>query len=210
MDILDSKSIQWLSSIIIDNFQLEKPAYSDQSEVFKIISLNANYYLKIGSSLETERSNTIKLGPFIAVPEVVAFKNIDKRDHLLLTEVAGKNLCEFINEWTPAYITKKFAQTVKEFHSLDPYKLFLNARPNSILLHGDMSLPNVIFTQDGLSGIIDLGHLSTGSADLDITDALWSLQRNLGSGYGELFLEEYGGVEITPRIDEALRFIYTP
>lgn len=85
-------------------------------------------------------------------------------------------------------------------------KVFPKANPKDVLLHGDMVLPNIIVTDEGDIGYIDLGQLSFGSPELDLADAIWSLQRNLGSAYGKLFLKKYGSATITPKIKKALNY----
>ncbi len=48
--------------------------------------------------------------------------------------------------------------------------------------------------------------MAFGLPELDVVDAIWSLQRNIGPDYGELFLKEYGPVVRTPKIEEMLKF----
>lgn len=57
---------------------------------------------------------------------------------------------------------------------------------------------------------IDLGQLSIGAPDSDLADAIWSLQRNLGTGQGEAFLKAYGDVTMTEQVKRALKFRYHP
>lgn len=99
----------------------------------------------------------------------------------------------------------------KHLHQLDASKVFPDGKTaGTVVLHGDMSLPNIICTESGAVSYIDLGQLSTGAPDADLADAIWSLQRNLGPGYGELFLKEYGDVIMTEKLDKALKFRYHP
>jgi aminoglycoside phosphotransferase len=211
MDHIDSNTHNWLSSLISGSFQIETPDWSTQKNIYKVVTPDKIYYLRIAVSLEKEHENLKHVKPFLNVPAVVGFRTSESGDQLLMSEVPGKNLCEFINNWTNEDITKKFARAVKDFHTLDPLEIFPETTsPTSIVLHGDMSLPNVIFTESDFSGYIDLGQMSVGSPDEDLADALWSLQRNIGPEYGELFLHEYGEAKMTPKLVAALNFRYTP
>ena len=210
MDKLDTKTTAWLSRLIGDAFQPQKPSWSTQNNVYKITTPHKTYYLRIATDLKVEHNNLKTLRPFLRVPNVIGFEKISDKDHLLISALPGKNLCEFIGQWTNEEITKKFAVAVKEFHALDLHKIFpQQSAAGSVVLHGDMSLPNIMYTKEVFSGYIDVAKLSLGSADDDLADALWSLQRNLGPGYGELFLKEYGITTLSPKLTKALEFKYT-
>lgn len=61
-----------------------------------------------------------------------------------------------------------------------------------VLLHGDPCLPNVLVMYNELSGFVDLGSAGLGDPRDDLVLALWSLEYNYGSGWGETLLEAYG------------------
>jgi aminoglycoside phosphotransferase len=73
-----------------------------------------------------------------------------------------------------------------------------------------MALPNIIISKDGNIGFIDFGQMSFGNPELDIYDSIWSIQRNLGPNYGEYFLEKYGPIQRTKKIEYILNFKYKP
>jgi aminoglycoside phosphotransferase len=211
METLSQLTCDWLRAQLGVEFNIQKHAYSHQDDVYKIHTATQNFYLKIASSLEAERVNLLKTQPYLSVPTVISFGNVADKDHLLLSEVPGKNLVELVGHWEDAAIVKEFARAVKEFHSLNVAKLFPGQdTPGLIVLHGDMALPNIICTQPGSRSFIDLGQMSVGAIDVDLADSLWSLQRNMGQGYGELFLKEYGDVVMNEKIDAALKFKYVP
>lgn len=187
-------------------FKATKHVHSHQDEVYRIETQSANYYLKISQSLRAERDNLQKLGPILNVPRVINFYNGAESEYLLISELPGKNLVELIGELSEPEIVEKFADAIRKLHSLDATKVFPEASPKDVLLHGDMALPNIIVTDEGDIGYIDFGQLSFGSPELDLADAIWSLQRNLGPAYGELFLKKYGPVAITPKIEKALNY----
>lgn len=196
----------WLSSVLAMPFKATKHVHSNQDDVYRIETQSANYYLKISGSLKAERDNLKKLDTILNVPKVIDFYDAEENDYLLISELPGKNLVELIGEWSELTIVEKFADAIRQLHSLDATKVFPEASPRDVLLHGDMALPNIIVTDEGDTGYIDFGQLSFGSPELDLADAIWSLQRNLGPAYGELFLKKYGPVAITPKIEEALNY----
>lgn len=210
MNHLDPALKQWLSNVLAVAFRADKHIHAHQDEVFKIVTSRGNYYLKVSPTLKAERDNLQKLEPFLNVPKVVDFYQAENRDYLLLSELPGKNLVELIDEWPKTAIVETFAHAIRQLHGLDASKVFPNASPGDVLLHGDMALPNIIISAAGAVGYIDFGQLAYGTPELDMADAIWSLQRNFGQGYGELFLQEYGPVVRTPKIEEALAFTYQP
>jgi len=196
----------WLSDVLAAPFKATKHVHSNQDEVYRIETQSTNYYLKISQSLKAERDNLQKLSAILNVPKVVSFYDAGENNYLLISELPGKNLVELIGEWPELEIVEKFADAIRQLHSLDATQIFPEASPKDVLLHGDMALPNIIVTHDGDIGYIDFGQLSFGSPELDLADAIWSLQRNLGPAYGELFLKKYGPVATTPNIKKALNY----
>lgn len=76
------------------------------------------------------------------------------------------------------------------------------------IIHGDACLSNFIFDGDQFSGYIDLGDMRTDYPEVDLSAAVWSLQFNLGSGYGSRFLKKYGYHDSSEEMIEKLRFQY--
>lgn len=206
MNSMNPNVNNWLSDVLAMPFKATKHVHSHQDEVYRIETQSANYYLKISRSLKAERDNLKKLGTILNVPEVIDFYDAEENDYLLISELPGKNLVELIGELPVLKIVEKFADAIRQLHSLNATKVFPEASPEDVLLHGDMALPNIIATDEGDIGYIDFGQLSFGSPELDLADAIWSLQRNLGPAYGELFLKKYGSVATTPKIKEALNY----
>lgn len=206
MNAMNPNVNNWLSGVLAMPFKATKHVHSNQDEVYRIETQTANYYLKISRSLKAERDNLKKLSTILNVPEVIDFYDAEENDYLLLSELPGKNLVELIGELPELTIVEKFADAIRQLHSVDAAKVFPDAKSGDVLLHGDMALPNIIVTNEGDIGYIDFGQLSFGSPELDLADAIWSLQRNLGPAYGKLFLKKYGPVALTPKIEEALAY----
>ena len=210
MNALDSTAQQWVSTILGAPFSATKHIHSHQDEVYKIETPLNNYYLKVSPSLKAETNNLKRLKGILNVPEVIGFYGTDKNDHLLITSLPGKNLVELIGELPDKELVSIFAKAVKQLHSTDATSVFPDALDSDVLSHGDMALPNIILSDKGNIGYIDFSQLSFGTTELDLVDAIWSLQRNMEPNYGELFLEQYGPATITPKIEEALAFRYQP
>ena len=93
-------------------------------------------------------------------------------------------------------------QPEKHFHpefqhlSLDEALSFLQEQqPSStkeVVCHGDYCVPNILFDNNRLKGFVDLGELGVADVWWDLAVATWSLNWNLGNGWEELFLKEYG------------------
>ncbi len=210
MKDLDLSAKQWLSKALDTPFKASKHAHSHQDEVYRIETQHSGYYLKISATLKSEHDNLKKLETILNVPKVIDFYEGEENDYLLITELPGKNLAELIEEWSIIDIVDTFAEAVRRLHAVDATRVFSEASTKDVVLHGDMALPNIIISEQGGIGYIDFGQMAYGSPELDLTDAIWSLQRNIGPNYGELFLKKYGPVTITPKIQQALEFRYKP
>ncbi len=210
MDDLDPKAKQWLLEALGVPFKASKHAHSHQDEVYRIETQHSRYYLKISTTLRSEHDNLKKLEVILNVPKVIDFYDADENDYLLITELPGKNLVELIADWSNIDIVDRFAEAIRRLHGVDATRIFPKASAKDVILHGDMALPNIIISEQGHIGYIDFGQMAFGSPELDLADAIWSLQRNIGPDYGELFLEKYGPVTMTPKIEEALKFRYQP
>ncbi len=90
----------------------------------------------------------------------------------------------------------------RDFHSEfahlsanEAVRILESSRPRSedlVVCHGDYCLPNILITDGEATGFIDLGELGVADRWWDLAVATWSLSWNLGPGYEELFLREYG------------------
>jgi len=50
--------------------------------------------------------------------------------------------------------------------------------------------------------------MTVADPEVDLSAAVWSLQHNLGSGFGKMFLERYGVRDATDEYVESLRMRY--
>jgi kanamycin kinase len=76
-----------------------------------------------------------------------------------------------------------------------------------VVCHGDYCLPNILIESGIPTGFVDLGELGVADRWWDLAVATWSVTWNLGPGYEDLFLEEYG-VQRDPAREEFFRLLY--
>jgi kanamycin kinase len=76
-----------------------------------------------------------------------------------------------------------------------------------MITHGDYCVPNNVFDRGRLSGFVDLGDLGVADRWRDLAVATWSLERNIGPGWEDLFLRTYG-VERDPSRTRFYRLLY--
>lgn len=205
----EQKFINWAKEQLKVNTTVTKEDYGDQSKVFKLRAASGNYFLKIGAGLEKERERLEWLNGKLPVPRVIGFTKSEDKDALLLSAIEGKNLAALSKEWPAEKIVDKLVKALRQFHIVDAKNCpFGNYEAGKVLIHGDACLPNFIFQGDNFLGYIDLGGLMVASPEVDFSAAIWSLQYNLGAGYGRMFLEKYGVKNVTDELVEKLRLQY--
>lgn len=146
--------------------------------------------------------------------EPVAFSQDDERDYLLVREVSGKSGIELLDR--PEWLADRLGEALRRLHELEASdcpvtdvneqaaalyeretgRAFggdLAVLKKDALVHGDSCLPNVFFSENGLSGFIDLGEGGLGDRHFDLYWAIWSLGYNLKTdAYAARFLDAYG------------------
>lgn len=192
-DIMDQNFIDWAVKELGGKIAITKEPHGDQSDVYNLAGPNGSYFLKIASELAKERDRLEWLDGKLPVPKVIGFTRIENRDALLLSAIEGANLAKLKERWATDKIINKLAEALRQFHATSTANCsFGNPGPGKVLVHGDACLPNFIFMDDRFSGYIDLGDMRIDIPDVDISAAVWSLQYNLGPGYGLEFLKRYG------------------
>jgi len=181
----------------------------DNSTVFEIRAGDARWFLKIGDRLARECAGLRWLQGRLPVPRVVAFDQLEGADALLMAAVPGTDLAARAKSGRPASIVEMLASALRSFHSASakdcPFEAYV---PGESLVHGDACLPNIIVGDDGSNGYIDLGDMGVGDVEVDLSAAVWSLQYNLGPGFGRAFLTAYGRPDATDRDVDRLRAMY--
>lgn len=199
----------WARSVLPNISHVQKMAHGDQSTAYHLESNSRSYVLKLAKNLEGERERLVWLSDRALVPEVVSFKSFDDTDALLMTELPGKNLASHKAEWRPEAVANQLASVIRAFHDINTSDCpFGSPSEGKVLVHGDACLPNFIFDDDHFSGYIDVGSMRIDYPEVDLSAAVWSLERNLGKGYGVRFLEAYGYHDSSEEAVERLRLQY--
>jgi aminoglycoside phosphotransferase len=201
--------IDWAKQYLSNVEDVKKDAHGDQSEVYHIQTPIQNFILKVAPDLQGERDRIDWLQGKLPVPVLTNFGHIDEKDVLLMTELKGRNLASLAKDWPVEDVVRHLAATVRMFHYTDIKDCPFGERgQGKVLIHGDACLPNFIFEGSHFSGYIDLGDTGIGDPEIDLSAAIWSLQYNLGPGYGTQFLQEYGYSESSEGKVEELRLRY--
>jgi len=199
--------IHWANNIIGNETIISKEHHGDEGAVYKIDSKKGNYFLKIkiDSTFSKERERLLWFQGKLPVPNVVGFTEKDGAGAILLTALEGKNLAVLCKKWSSEKVIDKLVDALHQFHQTDTQGWpFDNPDHQMILVHGDACLPNFIFKDDLLSGYIDLADSKLANPEVDLAATIWSLQYNMGPGYGVQFLEKYRYENATKEMAEKL------
>lgn len=145
---------------------------------------------------------------------LVAFDQDAERDYLLVERVPGRSGLEKLDR--PEWLADQLGESLRALHGLDAsdcpvtdvneqaialyerevgraYDGDLSVLQKDALVHGDCCLPNILFSDGGFSGFIDLGEGGLGDRHFDLYWAIWSLGFNLKTdAYAGRFLDAYG------------------
>ena len=206
---MDPDFIDWAEQKIDLISTAEKERHGDQSTVYRLVTQKGDYFLKIAGNLSKEKERLEWIKDKLPVPKVIGFTNIKGNDALLISAIDGIDLAKLAKQCSGDKIAEKLAEVLRLFHSV-PVKNcpFGVSGPGKVLIHGDACLPNFIFKNEIFSGYIDLGDMRIDSPEIDFAAAIWSLEYNLGPGYGKKFLTEYGITNATEELAERLRLRY--
>jgi aminoglycoside phosphotransferase len=145
----------------------------------------------------------------LPVPKVVGFIQLEGQDGLLLSSIPGTNLAVLRSEWSVEKVIDKLVEALHRFHVTATHDCpFGTPASGAILVHGDACLPNFMFLGDRLSGYVDLAQAGIDNCEIDLSAAIWTLQYNLGSDYGVVFLKKYGVENASEELVKALRLQY--
>ena len=151
-------------------------------------------YLKVGASgLAGERDRLVWLGGRVAVPGVLGFAASGGQEWLLTAPLTGADLSQPGHTAQPHRLVRLLASALTRLHALDPAGCPFGApHDGAVVIHGDACLPNFVFDASEFAGYLDVGDVRLGDAQTDLAAAVWSLDHNLGPGYGGEFLGRYG------------------
>ncbi len=207
---LPDGAAEWVISVVGEKIRSCKPVRSNEiNRVFGLVFDHHSLFLKIGPGLEREYEKLRWLTDRAPCPRPVGFTRFEKEDALLMTAIDGEDLAELSAALPPERVIGLLAQSLLRLHATPVHDWhFGDTDEGSVLVHGDACLPNFLYRDGQLTGYVDLGDLSVAEREVDLSAAVWSLQYNLGPGYGLSFLREYGLTDADETHVEALRLQY--
>lgn len=165
-------------------------------------------YLKTDLALDGERDRLRWLRSFRRAPEVLGFR-AGNPDWLLTGAVNGCDLTASRYTRRPKLVVQLLADALRSLHRIDQTGCpFSRPKAGSVVIHGDACLPNFLADDDRISGYLDVGELRIDRPEIDLAAAIWSLQHNLGPGWGAAFLTAYGWPDNDEDTVERLRLCY--
>ena len=177
---------------------------NEANQVFRLDFDSESAFLKIGTELRQEYERLQWLYQRVPCPRPVGLTSTASGEVLLSTAVQGNNLVFLRHSLSPQTIIRRLAATLRIIHATSIAD-FPFGGVGTVLIHGDACLPNFIYNGDTLTGCIDVGDMCIGVPETDLADAVWSIQHNLGSGYGGAFLQAYGWSDTSEETVEWLR-----
>jgi len=203
--IYKTGDLGWVEAEIGDCLAITKLRSAEKNAVFKIQTKKGDYVLKQGPGLERERDRLLWLDGRLPVPKVTGWQKKDSGDELLMTYVEGHDLAHLIKKIDGNTVVNVLADALHLVHKTDISDCpFGEKKENSVFVHGDACLPNFIFKEGKLNGIIDLADAGIGTVETDLSAAVWSLNFNLGPSLGVTFLRAYGAKIATEEYVERL------
>ncbi|NYE74949.1 phosphotransferase [Microlunatus parietis] len=141
-------------------------------------------FLKTAPDLRAERDRLRWLGRHLPAPPVLGFRPGDP-DLLLTRAGIGRDLTDDNHRRKPVLVVQLLAAALRRLHGIDPDTCpFGRQGPGLVVVHGDACLPNFLATGERITGYLDVGELRIDRAEVDLAAAVWSLQHNLGPGWG--------------------------
>jgi len=203
--------ISWAKETIDCDLTSRREPHGDEGIVYELSSSKGNYFLKLkaNSDFSSERERLEWFKNKLPLPVAIGSTQKDGVGALLLTAIKGKNLAALSKQWPAEKVLDELVRVLHLFHATDPTGWpFEKLAGGRVLVHGDACLPNFIFSDESFGGYIDVGEAALGYPEIDLRAVIWSLQYNLGPGYGVEFLKKYGYHTATEEKAEELRLEY--
>jgi aminoglycoside phosphotransferase len=198
----------WVASLVPEKLcSVVRVRSNEVNAVFQLEYESRSLFLKIGPNLGGEYERLQWLEGRLPAPQPLGWTVREKAEALLLSAVPGDDLATLSVSVAPQRIVIRLAEALKAIHNV-PVGDWPFGGVGLALVHGDACLPNFLYDGERLSGYIDIGDMALGSPEIDLAAAVYSLQRNLGPGYGLAFLHEYGWKDVSEDEVERLRLLY--
>jgi len=206
----DNYFLIWATSVAQEPLIAATPVPCNEiNQVFQLMFDSKTLFLKIGPNLQREYDKLQWLHHHQPAPVPYGFIRYEQNDALLTSAIPGKGLSRLTESLPPATIITRLAVALKVLHATPIADWpFDRSENGTVLVHGDACLPNIMYCDGRLSGYIDVGDMQVDAPEVDLAAAIWSLQYNLGPGYGLAFLHEYGVSDANEEDVERLRLMY--
>jgi aminoglycoside phosphotransferase len=164
------------------------------SAVFQVLSNGSvAAYLKVAPDLLAERERLDWLGGRLPVSRVLSHGRSESTEWLLIAPLPGLDLTNLKHTEPPTQIVSLLADALRLIHETPADDCPFGERlPGAVLTHGDACLPNFLFSDGRLTGVVDVGKCGLYDPAFDLATAVWSVQHNLGPGHARAFLDAYG------------------
>jgi len=207
---LDTTFKDWAASLVEEPFiSIVSMPSNEINQVFRLAFKSKMLFLKIGPCLQAEYQKLQWLYSRQPSPNPYGFQQSGQIDVLLMSAIPGVSLAGLKASLSPSTIVVRLAVALQILHATDIADWPFDRTENgTVLVHGDACLPNILYDGDTLSGYIDIGDMRIDTPEVDLAAAVWSLQYNLGPGYGLAFLQEYGIRDANEKDVERLRRLY--
>jgi len=149
-------------------------------------------YLKLAAGVQAERERLEWLDRRLPVPQVLSSGAVESTEWLLLTPCRGLDLANLKRTEPASRIMTLLAEALRIVHETAAADCPFGVQASrSRLVHGDACLPNFLFADGVLTGVLDVADCGLGDPRSDLATAVWSVQYNLGPGHAAAFLDEY-------------------
>jgi aminoglycoside phosphotransferase len=199
----------WLEATLGSAVRLRQVLSRDGHRVDRVETADGRVaFLKAVPDAHGERDRLEWLDGRVPAPRVLGFRRSAAADDLLLiSAVDGRDLTTLVDD--PDRVVALLAAGLRAFHAVDAAGCpFGVPGPESVLIHGDACLPNLLTDGQRVTGYVDLADCGLGDPQDDLAAAVWSLQFNLGPGHGLRFLRAYGVEGADEPMVERLRAVY--
>jgi aminoglycoside 3'-phosphotransferase-2 len=205
----DPPEVRWAAEVLQSSITEWSVVYARNGRSTKRLRTGAQVvYLKIDRDLSPERDRLRWLGSVQPAPQVLGFRP-GSPDWLLTSAASGLDLTAALYIERPALVVRLLAEALTNLHRINPKSCpFGRPAEGMVVVHGDACLPNFLATGEQISGYLDVGDLRIDRPEVDLSAAIWSLQHNLGSGWGAPFLRAYGWPDEDEATVERLRLSY--
>jgi aminoglycoside 3'-phosphotransferase-2 len=180
---------------------------NEVNEVFRLAFEHETLFLKIGPGLQWEWERLRWLEGRLPAPRPLGWTTQPDRDALLMTAIEGDDLAFLSGALLPQEVIVRLSNALKQIHRQSIIDWPFGGH-GTVLVHGDACLPNFLYSGETFCGYIDVGDMTLAGVEVDLAAAVWTLERNLGPGYGLPFLREYGWEEVNEAEVERLRLLY--